>query len=184
MQGLLNGLAREVNVLYQSATEINSKNFLENYQRINQQVLSDSLRTVAEVARELECNENYQAVVSISSNFIDGVRVWLEKSIQLSFGARTQRKSKEEIGGNSRLIAEERNSSENRFKRYGGSLQKSSFFAGGCSTSQLVNGSTVSCLPQSQSFIRKVTPTETIFINSSIPAALLNSSSMSSVSGV
>jgi predicted Zn-dependent peptidase len=77
MQWLLNNLAREVNTLYQSATEINSHNFLENYQRINKQVLINSLKTVTEVAQELDNNENYETAVSINANFIDGVKLWL-----------------------------------------------------------------------------------------------------------
>jgi hypothetical protein len=77
MQWLLNNLAREVNTLYQSATEINSYNFLENYQRINKQVLINSVKTVTEVGQELDNNENYETAVSINANFIDGVKLWL-----------------------------------------------------------------------------------------------------------
>ena len=56
MQSLMNSLTRETSGLITASQELNSQNFLESYQRVNSQTLTNAKKLQDEVSDELERN--------------------------------------------------------------------------------------------------------------------------------
>lgn len=56
METLLNMISRDVNGLFSAAQELNSQDFLESFNRIRTQVLSNSLQTEKDISEELDKN--------------------------------------------------------------------------------------------------------------------------------
>ena len=56
METLMNMISRDVNSLFAAAQDLNSQNFLENFNRIRTQVVSNSLQTQKEISEELDKN--------------------------------------------------------------------------------------------------------------------------------
>lgn len=50
METLINVVSRDVNSLFLAAQELNSQNFLENFNRIRTQVLANSLQTQKDIS--------------------------------------------------------------------------------------------------------------------------------------
>jgi len=76
-------ISRDVNSLFAAASDLNSQNFLENFNRIRTQVLSNSMITQKEVSEELDKNESYDVNLSINPIYINDIKSGLEKSIQM-----------------------------------------------------------------------------------------------------
>jgi hypothetical protein len=56
METLLNVISRDVNGLFSAAQDLNSQDFLESFNRIRTQVITNSLQTEKDISEELDKN--------------------------------------------------------------------------------------------------------------------------------
>lgn len=89
----MNMISRDVNSLFAAAQDLNSQNFLENFNRIRTQVVANSLQTQRQISEELDKNENYEVTLSINPIYINDIKSGLEKSISLVYDERTTSKA-------------------------------------------------------------------------------------------
>lgn len=89
----MNMISRDVNSLFAAAQDLNSQNFLENFNRIRTQVVANSLQTQRQISEELDKNENYEVTLSINAIYINDIKSGLEKSISLVYDERTTSKA-------------------------------------------------------------------------------------------
>jgi hypothetical protein len=85
MESLMNSLNRETSLLITSAQELNSQNFLESYQRIKTQTLTNATKLEEEISRELNRNEDFETIINSNNEFVQGIFNVLEQSLQLTF---------------------------------------------------------------------------------------------------
>ncbi len=81
----MNSLNRETSLLITSAQELNSQNFLESYQRIKTQTLTNATKLEEEISRELNRNEDFETIINSNNEFVQGIFNVLEQSLQLTF---------------------------------------------------------------------------------------------------
>jgi hypothetical protein len=73
MESLMNSLNRETSLLITSAQELNSQNFLESYQRIKTQTLTNATKLEEEISRELDRNEDFETIINSNNEFVQGI---------------------------------------------------------------------------------------------------------------
>jgi hypothetical protein len=73
MESLMNSLNRETSLLITSAQELNSQNFLESYQRIKTQTLTNATKLEEEISRELNRNEDFETIINSNNEFVQGI---------------------------------------------------------------------------------------------------------------
>jgi hypothetical protein len=73
MESLMNSLNRETSLLITSAQELNSQNFLESYQRIKTQTLTNATKLEEEISRELDRNEDFETIINSNNEFFQGI---------------------------------------------------------------------------------------------------------------
>ena len=69
----MNSLNRETSLLITSAQELNSQNFLESYQRIKTQTLTNATKLEEEISRELNRNEDFETIINSNNEFVQGI---------------------------------------------------------------------------------------------------------------
>lgn len=110
MESLMNMASRDVNSLFAAAQDLNSQNFLENFNRIRTQVLANSQQTQKEISEELYKNENYDVTLNVNPAFLNDIKIGLDRSITLIWDDRTRQ-------GDSKEGRDERDSREGRDAR-------------------------------------------------------------------
>lgn len=114
MESLMNMASRDVNSLFAAAQDLNSQNFLENFNRIRTQVLANSQQTQKEISEELYKNENYDVTLNVNPAFLNDIKIGLERSITLIWDDRTRQADSKEVSREVRDSRDVRDSREGR----------------------------------------------------------------------